>query len=154
MDQGAMMSVNKGNRNCLTKSKGFFSLHRQGYKSKAGDLQHSPHETCISFMNTHEGHEGTTVCISIVQSLFIPALPAFAMGNNPHPDCPFERHLYRKKGRRKWPIARISIPIPLQDFLYRGLKKIRDGFWKPASPKKAAAVREPNLESDRDIEWT
>jgi SAM-dependent methyltransferase len=51
------------------------------------------------------------------------------------------------------PIARISIPIPLPDFLYRGLKKIRGGFQKPEPPKQASA-RESNLEGDRDIEWT
>jgi SAM-dependent methyltransferase len=95
-----------------------------------------------------------TVCILIVQSLYIPAHPAFAMVYNPHPNYPIARHLYRKTGRRKLPIARISIPIPLPDFLYRGFRKIRDGLREPASPKKAAAVREPNLEGDRDIEWT
>jgi hypothetical protein len=49
------------------------------------------------------------------------------------------------------PTARITIPIPLPDPLYRFLKRIRDGFRKPKSP---APSREPNLQGDRDIEWT
>ncbi|MGB7540311.1 MAG: DUF268 domain-containing protein [Anaerolineales bacterium] len=52
------------------------------------------------------------------------------------------------------PIARIILPIPLPDFVYRGLKNLRDRFRQPEAPKHAAAVREPNLEGDRDIEWT
>jgi SAM-dependent methyltransferase len=52
------------------------------------------------------------------------------------------------------PIARITIPVPLPDFLYRGLKNIRDRFRKPDSPKPAATPGGPNLEGDRDIEWT
>jgi SAM-dependent methyltransferase len=52
------------------------------------------------------------------------------------------------------PIARITIPIPLPEFLYQALRKIRNAFRKTAPSKKHAAVREPNLQGDRDIEWT
>lgn len=52
------------------------------------------------------------------------------------------------------PIARIIIPVPMPDFLYRSLKSFRDKYRKPEPPKPAAAAREPNLEGDRDIEWT
>jgi SAM-dependent methyltransferase len=52
------------------------------------------------------------------------------------------------------PIAHIIIPIPLPNFLYRWLKNIRDRLRKPEAPKQAAAPGGPNLEGDRDIEWT
>jgi hypothetical protein len=51
------------------------------------------------------------------------------------------------------PIAHLTIPIPLPQAVYRRLKEIRDRN-QPAAPKKSAAVRIPNLEGDRDIEWT
>ncbi|MBN2086276.1 MAG: DUF268 domain-containing protein [Anaerolineales bacterium] len=52
------------------------------------------------------------------------------------------------------PIARIIIPVPMPDFLYRSLKSLRDQFRKSEPPKPATAIRGPNLEGDRDIEWT
>jgi hypothetical protein len=52
------------------------------------------------------------------------------------------------------PVARITIPIPLPEFLYRFLKSIRSGSHKPDMTAPSAAGREPNLEGDRDIEWT
>jgi hypothetical protein len=52
------------------------------------------------------------------------------------------------------PTARLVIPIPLPDGLHRLLKRIRDSFGKPAAAVKPSAAREPNLEGDRDIEWT
>lgn len=52
------------------------------------------------------------------------------------------------------PVARITIPIPMPDALYRFLKNIRGGFRKPDAPAKPAAEGKPNLEGDRDIEWT
>ncbi len=52
------------------------------------------------------------------------------------------------------PIARITIPVPLPDFAYRSLKRIRDGFRKEQPKAAASPAGGPNLEGDRDIEWT
>jgi SAM-dependent methyltransferase len=52
------------------------------------------------------------------------------------------------------PVARITIPVPLPDVVYRFFKGIRGRLRKTEAPKRPAAVREPNLEGDRDIEWT
>ncbi|MBN1438950.1 MAG: class I SAM-dependent methyltransferase [Anaerolineales bacterium] len=51
------------------------------------------------------------------------------------------------------PVAHITIPIPLPQGVYSFLKKIRGGNRKTSTPP-AAPEGAPNLEGDRDIEWT
>jgi len=50
------------------------------------------------------------------------------------------------------PVVRIAIPIP--GFLHRSLQKIRGAFSRPAAKERSAGPRVPNLEGDRDIEWS
>lgn len=52
------------------------------------------------------------------------------------------------------PTARLTIPIPLPEGLHRLLLKVRDSLRKPPAAAESPAVRIPNLEGDRDIEWT
>jgi hypothetical protein len=52
------------------------------------------------------------------------------------------------------PTARLTIPIPLPEGLYRLLRKVRDSIRKPPAAAESPTVRIPNLEGDRDIEWT
>jgi hypothetical protein len=47
-----------------------------------------------------------------------------------------------------------STPTPKPEGLYRLLRKARNAIRRPAKNRKSAAVRVPNLEGDRDIEWT
>jgi hypothetical protein len=51
------------------------------------------------------------------------------------------------------PIAHLSIPVPLPQPLYAWLKGIRDRG-RPSPAGRSASVRIPNLEGDRDVEWT
>jgi hypothetical protein len=51
-------------------------------------------------------------------------------------------------------IAHLVIPIPMPEGVYRLLKRVRESFRKPPEAKQTAAFRGPNLEGDRDIEWT
>ncbi len=51
------------------------------------------------------------------------------------------------------PIAHLSIPIPMPEFLYKALRNARNGSRKE-KPTAASPSGMPNLEGDRDIEWT
>jgi SAM-dependent methyltransferase len=52
------------------------------------------------------------------------------------------------------PIARLTIPVPMPGFVYRLWKKVRNRFRGSEPPPPPTAARGPNLEGDRDIEWT
>jgi hypothetical protein len=52
------------------------------------------------------------------------------------------------------PVVRFSLPIPIPNWLYRPLRKVREAIVRPHSGEKTSAPRIPNLEGDRDIEWT
>lgn len=52
------------------------------------------------------------------------------------------------------PIAHLTIPIPMPEFLYKALKNARDGSRKEKPKAAASPSGMPNLEGDRDIEWT
>ena len=67
----------------------------------------------------------------------------------------FNKHSSKPQSERlPVPIARLSIPISMPESVYRLLHKIRSAFRKPSDSKESPAVRELNLEGDRDIEWT
>jgi 2-polyprenyl-3-methyl-5-hydroxy-6-metoxy-1,4-benzoquinol methylase len=50
------------------------------------------------------------------------------------------------------PVLKNTIPTP--GFLHRLLQKIRGAFHRPAAKEHTAGPRIPNLEGDRDIEWS
>jgi hypothetical protein len=52
------------------------------------------------------------------------------------------------------PTARLVIPIPLPEGVYRLLRRIRHSVRPDGGREESPAAREPNLEGDRDIEWT
>jgi SAM-dependent methyltransferase len=52
------------------------------------------------------------------------------------------------------PIARLTVPVPLPDAVYRFLQNMRGRLRKSKPSPPAVAPHGPNLEGDRDIEWT
>jgi SAM-dependent methyltransferase len=56
--------------------------------------------------------------------------------------------------RRFMPVVKIPIPVPVPGFLYPSLQKIRRLLFRPAAKETSGQSREPNLEGDRDIEWS
>jgi SAM-dependent methyltransferase len=52
------------------------------------------------------------------------------------------------------PVLKIAIPVPIPGFLYSPLQKVRRALFRRAAKPETGNRREPNLEGDRDIEWT
>ncbi len=52
------------------------------------------------------------------------------------------------------PVLKMAIPNPIPGFLYSPLQRIRRALLHQTAKKANGERREPNLEGDRDIEWT
>jgi SAM-dependent methyltransferase len=52
------------------------------------------------------------------------------------------------------PVVKIAIPVPIPGFLYPSLQKIRRLLFRPATKENSVQPGGPNLEGDRDIEWS
>jgi SAM-dependent methyltransferase len=52
------------------------------------------------------------------------------------------------------PVVKIAIPIPIPGFLFPVLQRIRHALFRPAAKPATVDSQGPNLEGDRDIEWS
>jgi hypothetical protein len=50
------------------------------------------------------------------------------------------------------PVVRIAVPIPVPQWIYRPLRKVREAFVRPTSRENIGSPRIPNLGGDRDID--